>query len=638
MRPCAHPRGEAGFSIIEVLVAALVLVIGITGTVGLLASANSSTVAASSTEGATNLAREITEKVRRLPFSDLTPAALNGRLQALPALASTSGGPAWTVTRRSTTYTIVTDVCSVDDPKDGLGSHAGATFCSDTGAAGSGDASPQDFARVKVDVTWRSKGSATRRVRQVVLVSAKGADGPAISTLVATSPAFPKPAAPVVSSTAVTTVSFRLTADTRAAQVVWLLNGEQQGNATPVGNGTDWTFSFDVSAKPDDNYEVAAQAIDARGVPGPTFFIPLLVNRYAPTAPTGVVGAMNTVYIGGVSTPVAEIQWDSEVKAIGYRVYRPNGTLACPADLQTFDDETECLDPNPVDGEYEVATVYQNAAGTVLETPRTKTSTKIIASPMRTWIFKDAINYTGLADCNGADRKADMVEGWSGGGEKNVSAAGNDDLHRFCAPVLAASETAVARDLRVVVFFKNDDGAGNTCPVTVSVKAGAVALPGVTQNVTPAGTSVVPYTFTWPIGAPTTVPAGAQPIVQLDFTPGIKCEKTKVYYSSAARPSRLEVPVGYYPEPKPVTNVTSASTADGLQLNWTVPTTGIEAEFFRIYRDGYDIEDRYDETEDAIPTYTDPDREPGSHTYYVTAVSGTLQESDPTPLPPATFP
>ena len=59
---------------------------------------------------------------------------------------------------------------------------------------------------------------------------------------------------------------------------------------------------------------------------------------------------------------------------------------------------------------------------------------------------------------------------------------------------------------------------------------------------------------------------------------------------------------------------------------------------YRIYRDGYDYTDRYDQTDDTSTTYTDPDRASGSHTYYVTAVAANLAESDPAPLAPATFP
>src|SRR5436305_8981247 len=60
-------RAEAGFTLIEVLVAATILVVGISGTLGLLIGANSSTTASANTEGATNLAREVSERVRQLP-------------------------------------------------------------------------------------------------------------------------------------------------------------------------------------------------------------------------------------------------------------------------------------------------------------------------------------------------------------------------------------------------------------------------------------------------------------------------------------------------------------------------------------------------------------------------------------------
>src|SRR2546427_4594151 len=196
----------------------------------------------------------------------------------MSGLASTSGGSTWTVTRRGTTYTLTADVCAIDDPKDGLGSHSGATFCA-TGGGGTGasDAAPQDYQRVTVDASWQSKSGAVRHVKQIQMLNGRGADGPAISALVATAPLFPRPAAPIVSSTSTTTVTFKVTADARAAQVNVLLDGtpSPDGNATPTGNGTDRTFTLNAGAMADKSYEVAAQAVDARGVAGPTFLIPL---------------------------------------------------------------------------------------------------------------------------------------------------------------------------------------------------------------------------------------------------------------------------------------------------------------------------------------------------------------------------
>src|SRR4051794_22581933 len=174
MRKRSRLAAEDGFSIVEVIVAALILAIGVAGTLLIITGASASTQATTSTEGATNLTRELTERARELPYGQLATATAAAQLQALPGLATTSGGPAWTVVRRNVTYTITLDICALDDPKDGIGSHGGASFCSSVAPSGTGDASPQDFQKVTVEVAWHDSNTKTRRMRQVVLVSGRG--------------------------------------------------------------------------------------------------------------------------------------------------------------------------------------------------------------------------------------------------------------------------------------------------------------------------------------------------------------------------------------------------------------------------------------------------------------------------------
>src|SRR3954452_3910640 len=168
-------RGDDGFSIVEVLVAALILAIGVTGTLALITGANASSQATASTEGATNLTREITERVRELPYGQLSTTTAAAQLQARPGLASTSGGADWTVVRRGVTYTITLDICALDDPKDGMGAHDGATFCPSVAAAGTADTAPQHFQRATVELAWHDADNRTRRTRQTVLIPGRGA-------------------------------------------------------------------------------------------------------------------------------------------------------------------------------------------------------------------------------------------------------------------------------------------------------------------------------------------------------------------------------------------------------------------------------------------------------------------------------
>src|SRR4051794_31367308 len=403
-------RTDDGFSMVEVLVAATVLVIGVAGTLGLIMGADNATTATSRTEGGTNLAREVIERVRQLPVSQVNATSIAGAVQGLPGLSPDPGNPGtWTVKRRGTSYTLDVTACAVDDAKDGSGQHPAGTFCTTGGGAtGSNDSQPQDFMRVTADVTWRGKTGQTRRVRQVQLISGRGADGPGVSALVTTSPSFPHPNAPIVSTAAATTVSFKATVAATATKVHVLIHGSPPGppptgptaataapttvsfkapvsttatkvnvlingsppdpsygpaTATASGNGTDWTFTLNVAAMPDQSYQVSVQAEDALGVKGQPFFIPLLLNRAAPPAPDGVVGALNTVYISHVLTPVAEIAWEGEDNVLGYHVYRPDGTQAC--EIILADDPkwpTSCKDDTPQDGFYEVAAIYQDAS------------------------------------------------------------------------------------------------------------------------------------------------------------------------------------------------------------------------------------------------------------------------------------
>src|SRR3954452_5805012 len=125
MRKRYRLADEDGFSIVEVIVAALILAIGVAGTLVMITGASASTQATSSTEGATNLSRELTERVRELPYGQLASATATTQLQSLSGLGSSTAAPNWTVVRRGVTYTITVDVCALDDPKDGIGSDGG---------------------------------------------------------------------------------------------------------------------------------------------------------------------------------------------------------------------------------------------------------------------------------------------------------------------------------------------------------------------------------------------------------------------------------------------------------------------------------------------------------------------------------
>jgi type IV pilus assembly protein PilV len=157
MTSTTHERGrssgEDGFTIIEVMIAMVILVVGVLGTVVLLEGSMSSTARTTAREQGTNVARDLVERSRQFAYSSMTmvptaaipasatnpgapatpgaPTVLRNSLPASDNATAVTGSPpnsTFDVTRRNTTYTVTVFACSVDDPSDGIGV-GDATFC-----------------------------------------------------------------------------------------------------------------------------------------------------------------------------------------------------------------------------------------------------------------------------------------------------------------------------------------------------------------------------------------------------------------------------------------------------------------------------------------------------------------------------
>lgn len=140
-----HPviAGEAGFTMVEVMVAVVLLVTGVLAMLVMIEGSLSSTSRTTAREQATNLARELVERSREIPYATTTngaaPAALAGSLPENPAVS----GSSFVVQRRNVDYSVTVTACSIDDPSDGAGV-GDATFCdapsnsTGPGSAGSG--------------------------------------------------------------------------------------------------------------------------------------------------------------------------------------------------------------------------------------------------------------------------------------------------------------------------------------------------------------------------------------------------------------------------------------------------------------------------------------------------------------------
>jgi prepilin-type N-terminal cleavage/methylation domain-containing protein len=352
---------QDGFTMIEVMVAVLLLTVGVIGSVRSFDAANAATGRTKAREGGTNLAREVIEATRSIPYSKVLDGSLVDELQAQPGLGDARSGGGWEVRRRNITYTIDTSVCVVDDEReDGLGPHDSQAFCGAPG--GTADVNPDDYKRVTVEVSW-AEPTARGQVRQSTLMANPGtAAGPAVSDL------SPETESPI--TTPATTVRFNVRTDTPAATVAWSVDGNHGGDAD--GSDTSWSFDWQISSLYDGAYLVSAQGFDQFGTGGAPRVYTMDLNRYAPLAPPG--------FTGGWNGSIVEFEWlpNAEGDIEGYRVYRQgSGPDELVCGLST---STTCRDPAPPNQSsitYYVVAVDRDPSGNLRQgAPSNKAVTK----------------------------------------------------------------------------------------------------------------------------------------------------------------------------------------------------------------------------------------------------------------------
>ncbi|MDQ4040273.1 MAG: prepilin-type N-terminal cleavage/methylation domain-containing protein [Actinomycetota bacterium] len=353
---------QQGFSLIELLVAMTLLLIGVAGTLSMLDRANARTVENRGREAGTALAREIVERTRSLPYPSVTSAALPGQLQAMQGLGDSDGGQAgWQIDRRGVRFTIEVSACSVDDFKDGYGTPDAASWCAG-GGTGTQDRNPDDYKRVTVELTWDQR-DAKGRVREQTLINSPGnAAGPAVTAL--TLNGYTSDTIGPCPPTCPTSLDFTATTSGPPATVAWLVDGAQQGTAT--GSGTAWTFTWDVSPVTDGAYLISARAFDTEGRSGAVRTRTITLNRYEPAAPRG--------FAAGRNGAIVDMEWLSnrERDILGYRVYRqvsgqtPEQVTGTCADASgAITRRNNCYDAAPPAGDvvYFVRAVDRDTAG-----------------------------------------------------------------------------------------------------------------------------------------------------------------------------------------------------------------------------------------------------------------------------------
>lgn len=359
MLALSRVRDERGFTLIEVMVTMLLLVVGIAGAIAMIDGANARTLANKEREAGNAVTREVIEAARSVPYRQLTPATAIGQLQAIPGLEDTAPGGAWTVERRNQTYTISLSVCSVDDDQDGLGTTGGG-FC--TAQTSADDQNPDDYKRISVDISWQ-RGGVTRDIKQVGIVNNEASSaGPSVE--------FTSQSPGGLGTTEITSstpnMNFGVQAEDGTVVIRFAVDGVLLDTATSTSATFTWHIDSAGTHIPDGTYIVSVTAFDAEGTPGPTKSRTIRLNRDAPVAPQDVFGGWNSRW--GDATDLVELQWvrNTEPDVTGYRVYRRTASgdeLVPGCDEPTKPTFTDCRDLNPPTGatiDYYVVALDQN--------------------------------------------------------------------------------------------------------------------------------------------------------------------------------------------------------------------------------------------------------------------------------------
>jgi prepilin-type N-terminal cleavage/methylation domain-containing protein len=384
-------RDSRGFTLVEVMVAIFVLLVGVLGTVALSDGAARSTDINKGREEGTNVTRDVIEATHTFQYSTISQSSINGQLQSQTGLADDDTGTAgYQIKRRGFTYTVVVTICTYDDPKDGMGAHD-STFCSDTGSAGTTDANPSDYKRVSVDASWVGvKG--TEHVKQATVLR-NNSRGPAIVSMDST------PTAGNPTITTGSTAGFTFTTSGTPAKALWYVDGAYQGDLTSgiSGSGTGpYTFSWSLNGAcgsnsvADGTYFVAVQAYDATDSSPGQRSMTVNINRCAPTQVQNLLGGRNPLFSKQV-----ELNWDDnpEDDVLGYYVFRGIGA-ATPTQIASgpcsgLVTVSNCTEPEPSSTStltYYVKAVDKDAtgalrAGTASANLTSTTSNRAPASP-----------------------------------------------------------------------------------------------------------------------------------------------------------------------------------------------------------------------------------------------------------------
>ena len=350
-------RSEAGFTLVELLAAVLFLLIGMGGVITMLNTANQTTTTNNARTGANNLSRELMEQVRTMPYGELTAAGIQGEMVARGY--GELSGTEWKLTYRKVEYTLGVEACVYDDPVDGIASVApeGGTPCTTPPATTPADADGDDFRRVTFIFTSQDNGRARSTRQTELVVNPSGGLGPRIKNFTGPNPVTSG------SSQAYTIETF-----TNASTVKWTSDdGFSLGNAT--GEKTNWSFFWKLQVAPDPSnpypipqgtvldgtYQLVAQAINDRGIPGEAKVYLVTVERSRPFIPRDLFRGGHVTRDGHVVDLRWAANFERDIK--GYQVVRSTDTtygnaddvFVCPAAGGTVpSSQLTCRDTAPL--------------------------------------------------------------------------------------------------------------------------------------------------------------------------------------------------------------------------------------------------------------------------------------------------
>ena len=387
---------EAGFTIIEVLVAAFVLLVGVLGTLALIDASISVGQTSRSREAATNLTREIVETAREIDYDLLLTNTAPAALQSIDGLADADTSTAgWQVRRRGVTYTLTVESCMFDDPKDGIFAGDRTQYC-DRDATGDPapaavDANGDDYRKLTIAAAWDS-----RRVRLIAnIVNPAGGFGPRI-TAVGSSPVVNTNRVIPVSGT---TTSVQMTVTTTAANSLnWDAGDSEHGGQLQDPSGaTSWPFAWSLGtpvapadytcATPVDwvpdapAYQMTFQPFDASGTPGDLRTQTIAIDRSTPYKLCDFAGGRNPQH-----GSVVDLQWGASFEGdVGsYSVWRKKQAEEATDKLVCNGVRAaECTDVNPPAGaiDYYVRPKQDNFALGQVFGPQTNLTIPAVGTP-----------------------------------------------------------------------------------------------------------------------------------------------------------------------------------------------------------------------------------------------------------------